>query len=141
MVRIAALVTLAVLTLGSNAWAQSSYGKAERRDPIFLRFAEMANRYWVNTETNSASHKVVAIPMPKQCSFLYADAYTRGQQSESEVQQIALSNCNRRLQELGPRFTLRLRWLQDGTFDTKFGAYEWLHRRKQMDVSRRKFHL
>lgn len=46
-----------------------------------------------------------------------------------------------RLQELGPRFTLRLRWLQDGTFDTKFGAYEWLHRRKQMDVSRRKFHL
>ena len=45
------------------------------------------------------------------------------------------------LQELGPRFTLRLRWLQDGTFDTKFGRYEWLHRRKQMDVSRRKFHL
>jgi len=46
-----------------------------------------------------------------------------------------------RLQELGPRFTLKLRWLQDGTFDTKFGAYEWLHRRKQMDTSRRKFHL
>ena len=46
-----------------------------------------------------------------------------------------------RLQELGPRFTLRLRWLQDGTFDTKFGEYEWFHRRKQMDTSRRKFHL
>ena len=46
-----------------------------------------------------------------------------------------------RLQELGPRFTLRLRWLQDGTFDTKFGHYEWFHRRKQMDTSRRKFHL
>jgi hypothetical protein len=106
MLRIAALITLAVLSLGSTAWAQPSsqspYGKAERRDPIFLRFSEMANRYWVNTETNSASHKVVAIPMPKQCAFLYADAYTRGQQSESEVQQTALSNCNRRLQELGP---------------------------------------
>lgn len=46
-----------------------------------------------------------------------------------------------RLQELGPRFTLRLRWLQDGTFDTKHGDYEWFHRRKQMDTSRRKFHL
>jgi hypothetical protein len=105
MIRIAALLLLAVASLaaapGSTAFAQS-YGKAERRDPIFLRFAEMANRYWVNSETNAASHKVVAIPMPKQCAFLYADAYTRGQQSESEVQQIAVSNCNRRLAELGP---------------------------------------
>ena len=75
MYRIAAFVLFAVVSvgplLGSTAWAQS-YGKAERRDPIFLRFAEMANRYWVNTETNSASHKVVAIPMPKQCAFSIA---------------------------------------------------------------------
>jgi hypothetical protein len=111
MFRIIAVVFLAALTLGSHAltsdaWAQapsqSSYGKAERRDPIFLRFTDLANRYWVNTDTNSASHKVVAIPMPRQCAFLYADAYTRGQMSEAEVQQTALSNCNRRLQELGP---------------------------------------
>lgn len=46
-----------------------------------------------------------------------------------------------RLQELGPRFTLKLRWLQEGTFDTAFGEYEWIHRRKEMDISRRKFHL
>jgi ribosome production factor 1 len=46
-----------------------------------------------------------------------------------------------RLQELGPRFTLKLRWLQEGTFDTKFGEYEWIHRRKEMDTTRRKFHL
>lgn len=46
-----------------------------------------------------------------------------------------------RLQELGPRFTLKMRWLQEGTFDTKFGEYEWCHKRKEMDVSRRKFHL
>ena len=69
MYRITAFVLFAVVSLGpllgSTAWAQS-YGKAERRDPIFLRFAEMANRYWVNTETNSASHKVVAVPMPRQ---------------------------------------------------------------------------
>lgn len=111
MTRIFAASLVAALMLTSNAltstvWAQasaqSSYGKAERRDPIFLRFTDMANRYWVNTETNAASHKVVAIPMPKQCSFLYSDAYARGQMSEREVQETALSNCNRRLAELGP---------------------------------------
>jgi ribosome production factor 1 len=46
-----------------------------------------------------------------------------------------------RLQELGPRFTLKLRWLQEGTFDTQFGEYEWNHKRKEMDTTRRRFHL
>mmetsp|Transcript_5908 Transcript_5908/g.7535 ORF Transcript_5908/g.7535 Transcript_5908/m.7535 type:complete len:374 (+) Transcript_5908:65-1186(+) len=46
-----------------------------------------------------------------------------------------------RLQELGPRFTLKLCWIQQGTFDTQFGEYEWFHKRKEMDVTRRKFHL
>jgi len=45
------------------------------------------------------------------------------------------------LQELGPRFTLKLRSLQKGTFNTKFGEFEWIHKRKAMDTSRRKFHL
>lgn len=30
------------------------------------------------------------------------------------------------LQEIGPRFTLRLKWVQAGTFDTKYGEYEWV---------------
>lgn len=46
-----------------------------------------------------------------------------------------------RLQELGPRFTMKLRWIQEGTFDTQFGEYEWFHKRKEMDTTRRKFHL
>lgn len=46
-----------------------------------------------------------------------------------------------RLQELGPRFTIKMRWLQEGTFDTQFGEYEWIHKRKEMDTTRRKFHL
>ncbi|KAL3931608.1 MAG: hypothetical protein SGARI_004165, partial [Bacillariaceae sp.] len=42
-----------------------------------------------------------------------------------------------RLQELGPRFTLKLRWIQSGTFDTQFfGEYEWIHKRKEMDTTR-----
>lgn len=32
------------------------------------------------------------------------------------------------IQELGPRFTLKLRSLQKGTFDSKFGEYEWVHK-------------
>ena len=46
-----------------------------------------------------------------------------------------------RLQELGPRFTLKLRWLLASSFDTKFGDYEWFHKRHEMDTTRRKFHL
>ncbi|XP_023237594.1 ribosome production factor 1-like, partial [Centruroides sculpturatus] len=30
------------------------------------------------------------------------------------------------LQEIGPRFTLKLRSLQKGTFDSKYGEYEWI---------------
>ncbi|KAL5021940.1 hypothetical protein ScPMuIL_001095 [Solemya velum] len=45
------------------------------------------------------------------------------------------------LHELGPRFTLKLRSLQKGTFDSKFGEYEWIHKRHEMDTSRRKFFL
>lgn len=45
------------------------------------------------------------------------------------------------VQELGPRFTLKLKRLQRGTFDTKTGEFEWVHKRKEMDTSRRKFHL
>lgn len=82
--------------------AQSPYGKVDRRDPLFLRFPEMADRYWVNTETMMATHRVLAVPLPKQCAFTYADSYTKNQMSESEVQQLALSNCNHRLAELGP---------------------------------------
>ncbi|KAL7287599.1 hypothetical protein TKK_0018246 [Trichogramma kaykai] len=48
-----------------------------------------------------------------------------------------------RLRELGPRFTLRLRSIQHGTFDSKYGDYEWIiqGRRHQMETSRRKFFL
>eukprot|EP00842_Homolaphlyctis_polyrhiza_P004711 jgi/Hompol1/5240/HPOL_004273-RA len=44
------------------------------------------------------------------------------------------------IQEMGPRFTLKLMSLQKGTFDTKFGEYEWVHK-PELDTSRHKFHL
>ncbi|KAG8039161.1 hypothetical protein G9C98_003468 [Cotesia typhae] len=48
-----------------------------------------------------------------------------------------------KLRELGPRFTLKLRSLQHGTFDSKYGEYEWIiqGRRHAMETSRRKFFL
>ncbi|KAI9339313.1 anticodon-binding protein [Obelidium mucronatum] len=44
------------------------------------------------------------------------------------------------LQELGPRFTLKLKWLQKGTFDTRYGDYEWIFK-PEMETSRRRFFL
>ncbi|XP_017878222.1 probable ribosome production factor 1 [Ceratina calcarata] len=48
-----------------------------------------------------------------------------------------------RLRELGPRFTLKLKSLQQGTFDSKYGEYEWIiqGKRHDMETSRRKFFL
>uniref|UniRef100_A0A914C2Z7 Brix domain-containing protein n=1 Tax=Acrobeloides nanus TaxID=290746 RepID=A0A914C2Z7_9BILA len=45
------------------------------------------------------------------------------------------------LHELGPRFTLRLKWLQKGTFNTREGEYEWVLKRHEMETSRRRFFL
>ena len=44
------------------------------------------------------------------------------------------------LQELGPRFTLKLKSLQLGIFDTQHGEYEWKHK-PELDTSRRRFHM
>lgn len=60
---------------------------------------------------------------------------TSGSKSGSEKQQVI---C--RLQECGPRFTLKLLTLQHGTFDTRSGEYEWVHK-PDMDTSRRRFFL
>ena len=45
------------------------------------------------------------------------------------------------LQELGPRFTLKLKWVMADTFNTKHGEYEWVHNTKAQDGNRRKFAL
>lgn len=48
---------------------------------------------------------------------------------------------NARLHEIGPRFTMKLKWLMAEAFDTDHGEYEWVHKRGEMDTSRRKFFL
>lgn len=50
-------------------------------------------------------------------------------------------NTRAKLQELGPRFTLKMKWLQHGEYDHEFAEYEWIQKRKQMETSRRKFQM
>lgn len=47
---------------------------------------------------------------------------------------------NVNLQELGPRFAMRLLFVQKGLYDPEQGDYEWLYKDK-MGVRRRKFYL
>eukprot|EP00268_Persea_americana_P041252 TRINITY_DN4106_c0_g1_i2.p1 TRINITY_DN4106_c0_g1~~TRINITY_DN4106_c0_g1_i2.p1 ORF type:complete len:134 (+),score=14.42 TRINITY_DN4106_c0_g1_i2:292-693(+) len=58
----------------------------------------------------------------------------------SKGEKVSQENVIARLQECGPRFTLKLISLQHGTFDTKGGEYEWVHK-PDMDTSRRRFFL
>jgi ribosome production factor 1 len=44
------------------------------------------------------------------------------------------------LQEIGPRMTLKLMSVQHGTFDPKFGNYEYMYH-PRMQVSRKKFFI
>ncbi|CAK9144769.1 unnamed protein product [Ilex paraguariensis] len=63
---------------------------------------------------------------------------TKGKDTKDEKS--AQEKTVARLQECGPRFTLKLISLQQGTFDTKGGEYEWVHK-PEMDTSRRRFFL
>ncbi|CAG2119456.1 unnamed protein product [Medioppia subpectinata] len=51
------------------------------------------------------------------------------------------NNTKVAIQEIGPRFTLKLRSLQKGTFDSKFGEYEWALKRHDSGTNRRRFAL
>lgn len=99
-----------------------------QRDFIFVRH----HRYIFDPKKKdeAANSKVKKVPPQKS------------EQSPSSAEAAnPLPPVKTRLQELGPRFTLKLRWLQEGTFDTVFGEYEWYHKRKEMDTTRRRFHL
>ncbi|XP_037496079.1 ribosome production factor 1 isoform X2 [Jatropha curcas] len=61
-------------------------------------------------------------------------------EKDNKGEKIAQEKVVARLQECGPRFTLKLLSLQHGTFDTKSGEYEWVHK-PEMDTSRRRFFL
>ncbi|XP_030752869.1 probable ribosome production factor 1 [Sitophilus oryzae] len=75
-----------------------------------------------------------AVTFHNQRDFIFFRHYRYGFDAEGK---------KARLKELGPRFTLKLKSLQKGTFDSKYGQYEWIKdgRRHKMETSRRKFDL
>ncbi|KNA23685.1 hypothetical protein SOVF_022760 [Spinacia oleracea] len=56
------------------------------------------------------------------------------------IEKKASDHFKARLQECGPRFVLKLKSLQHGTFDSQGGEFEWTHK-PEMDTSRRRFFL
>ena len=46
-----------------------------------------------------------------------------------------------KLQELGPRFTLKLKWMMANEFDPEHGEYEWILKQKEMKVTKKSFFL
>ncbi|KAL1518303.1 hypothetical protein ABEB36_001945 [Hypothenemus hampei] len=75
-----------------------------------------------------------AVTFHNQRDFIFFRHYRYGFDAEGK---------KAKLKELGPRFTLKLRSLQKGTYDGKYGQYEWIKdgRRHTMEISRRKFDL
>ncbi|XP_027085803.1 uncharacterized protein [Coffea arabica] len=67
-------------------------------------------------------------------------AASSGKKSKDNNDEKSEQKLIARLQECGPRFTLKLISLQHGTFDSKGGEYEWVHK-PEMDTSRRRFFL
>ena len=59
---------------------------------------------------------------------------------QQQQQQEGGAAVQSRLQELGPRFTMKLLSLQRGTFDSRNGEYEWVFATKRAK-NRLKFSL
>ena len=80
--------------------------------------------------------QVVTMHNQRDFIFFRHHRYIFEEKGEGKKRRIAA-----RLQELGPRFTLKMKSLQMGTFDTQHGEYEWKHKPELDRHNRRLFHL
>ncbi|CAM8941855.1 unnamed protein product [Rhodiola kirilowii] len=87
-----------------------------QRDFIFFRH----HRYIFETKENKLS-----------------ESKSKKDNKDSKKEKVPKEKTIARLQECGPRFTLKLISLQHGTFDTKGGEFEWVHK-SEMDTRRRR---
>jgi ribosome production factor 1 len=116
-----------------------------QRDYIFIRhhryiFNPTANGNMKDETKQSTSDSTTTSKKSKKVKKeVQLDTTTKPTQVSEMAAKIPVKT---KLQELGPRFTLKLRWLQDGVgIENTTGIYEFIHKRKEMDTSRRKFHL
>jgi len=89
-------------------------------------------------EPQFRGRQVVTLHNQRDFVFFRHHRYIFEEKGEGKRKRVAA-----RLQELGPRFTLRLKSLQVGTFDTQHGEYEWRHK-PELDgagAGRRRFFL
>ncbi|CAH2072097.1 unnamed protein product [Thlaspi arvense] len=95
-------------------------------------------------EPNFRGRRVVTFHNQRDFIFFRHHRYIfeakENKSSTKEQDGVAREKVKARLQECGPRFTLKLVSLQHGTFDTKGGEFEWVHK-PEMDTSRRRFFL
>jgi rRNA maturation protein Rpf1 len=76
----------------------------------------------------------------KKGSQRYRDALRDAPKLLSGEAVINEAKVRARIQEIGPQFTMRLQWLQHGTFDKQMGEYEWA-KNKETGKNRRQFDL
>mmetsp|Transcript_14335 Transcript_14335/g.30711 ORF Transcript_14335/g.30711 Transcript_14335/m.30711 type:complete len:369 (-) Transcript_14335:229-1335(-) len=113
-----------------------------QRDFVFFRH----HRYIFETNEDGKERKEHKGHLAKQedTPRLTKDAkYKQTSKKKKKEAQAASAGkvaVSARLQELGPRFCLRLQSLQRGTFNTKSGEYEWI-RQNGKSVTRKKFVL
>ena len=116
-----------------------------QRDFIFVRhhryvFDRDEDRLQKEEENRATRDRAKARKASSSSSSSSSSSISRSSSSRQEVAG-QMGAIKTKLQELGPRFTLKLRWLQLGTFDTVHGEYEWIHKRKEMDAEKKKFSL
>ena len=87
-------------------------------------------------EPQFRGRQVITLHNQRDFVFFRHHRYIFEEKGEGKKRRIAA-----RLQELGPRFTLKLKSLQMGTFDTQHGEYEWRHKPELDRHSRRRFHI
>ena len=91
-----------------------------QRDYIFFRhhrlvlpfpfYSTLSHMHQHNIPHTCTYTHITSVHTPCVCRYIFKNAQRVG------------------LQEIGPRFTLKLRSLQKGTFDSRYGQYMWVHK-------------
>jgi len=83
-----------------------------------------------------AARRVITLHNQRDFIFFRQHRYVFEENTNRKTQKEQPVVC--RLQEIGPRFTLKLTYLQNGVFDGDRGDFEYIRKREE---SRRKFYL
>ncbi|RYY89167.1 hypothetical protein EON63_01200 [archaeon] len=94
-----------------------------QRDFIFVRH----HRYIYRKEKDQVKVKSSMLPSPCLIASLLNITIPIPISMSISIS-IILTASQAKLQELGPRFTLKMKYLLDGCMDTQFGDYEYVHK-------------